>query len=637
MFQEMVDSLKSGIVVYTYASGSDDFFIKDFVAKGHDVSSFDYSTADHMIGKNVYELYPSMRNSSGDAMLRAVLADGIPRDCYFSVNDDEKGECVYKNFVYRLNPYELVITFDNITRHVKAEESLKTVETRYWGIVENLPLLICHFLPDKWKITYANPEFCKYYNLADADIPGISFLMIMPETERAKITTHCSALSLEKPVDTFEFTVSSAERTNILCWTFQAIFDKNGKIQEFQIVGQDITEARNSAAKLSKAIKKAEENDRLKMAFLHNISHEIRTPLNGIMGFADLLNTPDITDIQRQNYTKIIIDSSNRLLAIFNDLLCISTLQTKQEKVNESKVQLNKMLLDILMFFNPAADKKGIDLSFSKRLPDAEAEIYTDDSKLQHVLKNILSNALKFTSCGTIEFGYALKDDFLEFFVKDTGIGIDEKFHSRIFGEFCQADTSVGRKYGGTGLGLSISKGYVELLGGKIWIKSTPDVGSVFYFTIPFKPLKSISSAGHLRYEILNRLDGAKILIVEDEELCYFYLKEFFRAFCPILFHASNGNEAVEICRKNPDIVLVMMDMKMPVMDGFKAVEEIKKFRPQLPVIAETAYACQSDIEKIFASGCDGYIAKPVRRSILLEKIADILNKANSQEPLNPK
>lgn len=631
MFQEMVDSLKSGIAVYTYVPDSDDFFVKDFAIKEHNVSSFDYSTADHIIGKKVYDLYPSMKNSCGDTMLRSVLADGIPRDCYFAVKSDEKDECFYKNFIYRVNPRELVITFDNITRHVKTEESLKTVETRYWGIVENLPLLICHFLPDSRKITYANPEFCKYYNLADEDVSGMDFQMLMPEAERDKITTHCAALNTEKPVDTFELSVKNTEGAKILCWTFQAIFNKNGKVREFQVIGQDITEARGSADKLSKAMKKAEENDRLKTAFLHNISHEIRTPLNGIMGFADLLNTPDLTDIQRQNYTKIIIDSSNKLLAIFNDLLCISTLQTKQEKVNESSVQLNKMLLDILTFFYPAATKKGIDLSFSRRLPDDQAEIYTDDFKLQHILKNILTNALKFTSCGKIEFGYTLKNDVLEFFVKDTGIGIDEKFHSRIFGEFCQVDTSVGRKYGGTGLGLSISKGYIELLGGRIWVKSTPDVGSVFYFTIPFKPLNNISGSQALRYEILNRLDGAKVLIAEDEELCYFYLKEIFRTFCPVLLHASNGAEAVEICRNNPDIVLAVMDLKMPVMDGFKAVEEIKKFRPQLPVIAETAYACQADVDKAFNAGCDDYITKPVKRSILLEKIVGLLNNADSQ------
>ncbi len=631
MFHEMIYSLKSCIAVYTYVSDSDDFIIKDFAVKGHDVSSFDYSSAHHVIGKNVYELYPAMRDSDGDVMLRAVLADGIPRDCYCSVRSEEKGECFYKNFVYRVSPCELVITFDNITRHVRTEQSLKTVETRYCGIVENLPLLICHFLPETWRTTYANPEFFRYYNLKDREMSGINFLLVMPEPERAKIIAHCSALSPEKPVETFEFAFSAGEVARILCWTFQAIFDKNGKIQEFQGVGQDITEARNHAEKLSKALKKAEENDRLKMAFMHNISHEIRTPLNGIMGFADLLNTPDLTDVQRQNYTKIIIDSSNKLLTIFNDLLSISTLQTKQETVNESSVQLNKVLLDILTFYNPSAVKKGIDLSFSRRLPDDQAEVYADDLKLQHILKNILSNAIKFTSCGTIEFGYSLKGDFLEFFIKDTGIGIDEKFHSRIFGEFCHADTSVGRKYGGTGLGLSISKGYVELLGGKIWVKSTPDVGSVFYFTIPFKPLKFISSAAYLRYETLNRLDGAKVLIAEDEELCYFYLKEIFRTFCPVLLHASNGSEAVEICRNNPDIVLAVMDLKMPVMDGFKAVEEIKKFRPQLPVIAETAYAFQADIDKAFAAGCDDYITKPVKRSILLEKIVDLLSKADSQ------
>jgi PAS domain S-box-containing protein len=625
MFQEIIDNIKSGIAVYTYIVSSDDFFIKDFAVKEHKVSPSNYSKTEHLIGKSIYELCPSMKNSVNDNVLRDVLMDGIPRDYFVSVTDDEKNKCVYKNFVYRLNPGELVVTFDNITHHVETAESLKTVESRYCGIVENLPLLIAHFLRDRWQITYVNSEFCKYHNLEKENLVGSSFLLLMPEAEREKIAAHCSGLSPEKPVETFEFVINNGHGKKIQCWTFQAIFDKDDQIKEFQALGQDITEARNTAEKLSKAIKKAEEMERLKSAFLHNISHEIRTPLNGIMGFADLLSAPDITDIQRQNYTKIIVDSGNRLLSIFNDLLSISTLQTKQEKINESNVQLNKLMLDILMFFSPAAAKKNIDFSFSRRLPDIQSEVYADGNKLQHILKNILANALKFTSCGAIEFGYVLKNDFLEFFIKDTGIGIDEKHHSRIFGDFCQADTSIGRKYGGTGLGLSISNGFIELMGGKIWVESTPDIGSTFYFTIPFKPIKSASQTEHVRYEALSKLDDAKVLIVEDEELCYFYLKEVFRTFRPILLHASNGSDAIELCKKHPDIILVLMDMKTPVMDGFKATEAIKKLRPQLPIIAQTAYATHEDIAKAIASGCDDYITKPIKRAVLFEKIVPLL------------
>ena len=625
MFQKIVDNLKSGIAVYTYVISSDDFYVKDFAVKEHNVSAFDYSKTEHLIGKSIYDVCSFAKNSVNDNVLRDVLTDGIPRDYFVSVADDKKCECVYKNFVYRLSPSEIVVTFDNITHHIKTEESLKTVKSRYSGIVENLPLLIAHFLPEQWEITYVNSKFCKYHNLNKENLVGSSFLTVMPEIGREKIAAHCFGLSVERPIETFEFTVNTNQGKITQCWTFQAIFCKNGKIKEFQALGQDITESKHAADKLAKAIKKAEENERLKSAFLHNISHEIRTPLNGIMGFAELLSAPDITDIQRQNYTKIIVDSGNRLLSIFNDLLSISTLQTKQEKISESNVQLNKLMLDVLTFFTPAAAKKSIDFSFSRRLPDAQAEVYADGSKLQHILKNILANALKFTHCGAIEFGYVLKNDFLEFFIKDTGIGIDEKCHTRIFGEFCQADTSIGRKYGGTGLGLSISKGFIELLGGRIWVQSTPDVGSTFYFTIPFKPIKSVSETEQVQYDVLSKLDGAKILIVEDEELCYFYFKEVFRTFRPTLLHASNGSDAIELCKMHPDIILVLMDMKTPIMDGFKATEEIKKLRPQLPIIAQTAYAGHDDIAKAIAAGCDAYVTKPIKRAALFDKIVPLL------------
>lgn len=242
---------------------------------------------------------------------------------------------------------------------------------------------------------------------------------------------------------------------------------------------------------LQRAIAKAEENDRLKTAFLQNMNHEIRTPLNAIAGFTQLLSRNDITDEERESFGSIIENSSAQLVAIINDVLSIASLETKQERLAIEKVNINVVLTDLYAIFKPHADAKGIALEVHTQLSKEQAEIYTDKTKVTQILTNFLSNALKFTHEGHISFGYQLKDEekkpVLEFFIEDTGIGIDNENTEKIFERFRQADLSISYKYGGTGLGLSISRGLVELLGGSIRINSEPGKGSTFYFTLPYQ------------------------------------------------------------------------------------------------------------------------------------------------------
>jgi PAS domain S-box-containing protein len=242
---------------------------------------------------------------------------------------------------------------------------------------------------------------------------------------------------------------------------------------------------------LQKAVAKAEENDRLKTAFLQNMNHEIRTPLNAIAGFTQLLSRNDITDDERVSFGSIIENSSAQLVSIINDVLSIASLETKQETLSIEKVNINEILNDLHAIFKPQADIKGVTLGAHTQLSNEQSEIYTDKTKVTQILTNFLSNALKFTHEGQITFGYQLKDEdkepVLEFFIEDTGIGIDSENIEKIFERFRQADLSISYKYGGTGLGLSISKGLVELLGGTIWVKSEPGKGSTFYFTLPYQ------------------------------------------------------------------------------------------------------------------------------------------------------
>ncbi|HPS12429.1 MAG TPA: HAMP domain-containing sensor histidine kinase, partial [Prolixibacteraceae bacterium] len=226
---------------------------------------------------------------------------------------------------------------------------------------------------------------------------------------------------------------------------------------------------------------------------LHNMSHEIRTPLNAISGFVGLLEDSGITEEDRNSYIQIIQNSSTQLIAIVSDILTISSLETKQEKINVSNVCINELFVELQAIFNQQAMTKNISLIVKQPLNDIQSEIFTDETKITQVLSNLLSNALKFTAEGFIEFGYNLKTDVkpveMEFYVKDSGIGINPEFHTKIFERFRQANKSINKIYGGTGLGLAISKAYIELLGGKIWVQSEPGQGSTFFFTIPYKPV----------------------------------------------------------------------------------------------------------------------------------------------------
>lgn len=372
---------------------------------------------------------------------------------------------------------------------------------------------------------------------------------------------------------------------------------------------------KNTELQLAK--EKAEESDRLKTAFLHNISHEIRTPLNAISGFAGLLNKPDLTEEKRKSYVSIIQSSSNQLISIVTDILTISSIETKQEKLNVSDVCVNNVMVELLAIFNQQALNQNITLYASQQLSDSQSEIKTDRTKLTQVLTNLLTNALKFTHDGGVEFGYTQEDGFLLFHVKDSGIGIEPEYHDKIFERFGQADKSINKIYGGTGLGLAISKAFVELLGGKIWVESQPGNGSTFYFTIPYHR----SNEANPPVLPAKQKEATKtILVAEDEVYNYLYIEELLMDFDIKLIHAKNGKEAVRFFNANPDIDLVLMDVKMPVMTGDEAAKAIKSSRPTIPIVAQSAYALDHERAR-FEGIFDDYLVKPIREDELRSKV----------------
>jgi signal transduction histidine kinase/CheY-like chemotaxis protein len=398
----------------------------------------------------------------------------------------------------------------------------------------------------------------------------------------------------------------------------------NGEKALFEIF-LDITERKVAEAELVKAKEKAEESDRLKTAFLNNISHEIRTPMNAIVGFAALLSEPDTDDLERKSYIDIIMQSSNHLLEIISDIVDISNIDAKLAKSVEREVNVKATLKMLYDQFLPRSEEKNLKLLVEYGLPDQDLLIRTDSTKLTQILSNLVNNAIKFTDEGSIKIGIRHMDGFLEFHITDTGIGIPPLHHSKIFNRFYQVQNSTTRMYEGTGLGLSISKANVELIGGRIWLDSYPGKGSTFYFTIPYKKMTPYSMKKTELVMPDDHIfpDKKKILVAEDIESNFKLIKYFLSRSNVDVLQATNGQEAVEMCLSDRGIDMVLMDIKMPVMDGFTAVRLIRKAKLMVPIIAQTAYS--DDRDSALAVGCNGFISKPFDKKSLLKVMSDYM------------
>jgi|WetSurSiteA1Bulk_404760.scaffolds.fasta_scaffold01284_6 PAS domain S-box-containing protein len=378
---------------------------------------------------------------------------------------------------------------------------------------------------------------------------------------------------------------------------------------------------------LIKAKDKAEESDKLKTAFLANMSHEIRTPMNGILGFAEMLNDNSLSNANRKKYLSIINSNGKMLINLIDDIIDFAKIESGQANIVHDEFSLNNLLSQVQSTFltrNLRKDKSKVRLITKKPFPDEKSFIRTDPIKLRQILTNLVGNAIKFTHKGYIEFGYDLDENgFLRFYVKDTGIGIPPDKLQLIFERFIQADSSPSRKYGGSGLGLAISKGLVELLGGKMWAESTLNEGSMFSFTIPFvratRKIEERQESRHTRTHA--SWEGKLFLIAEDDKFSYKFLEGFLRQTKANVIRASDGREAVEICRNTSNIDLVLMDIQMPEMNGLTATEEIKKFNKTIPIIAQTANAINEEKLRCMEAGCDDFITKPVNITELFEKI----------------
>jgi signal transduction histidine kinase/CheY-like chemotaxis protein len=399
---------------------------------------------------------------------------------------------------------------------------------------------------------------------------------------------------------------------------------------EFGDIGTLFEENNNQRKQLEFAKLKAEESDQLKSSFLTNMSHEIRTPMNAIVGFSDLLLDAELNENDRYEYAKVINNSGQNLVSIIDDLIQMSKIDTNQIKPNFSAINLELFVKEIYNTIKIAIPiNDNINFFVVNPKNSVQTKIVTDEVKLKQVVTNLVTNALKYTKQGFVCFGYEINlvTPEIIFTIKDSGIGIDKKSQEIIFDRFRRIENDFTIKAGGLGLGLAISKAYVEMLEGKISVFSNEGKGATFSFTIPlqYELNKEQDVLGVCKTDFIEHKENGTILIAEDDNINYLLLEKIMKLKEYQIIRAKDGVEAVDICTSDKEIDLVLMDIKMPKLNGFEALEKIKILRPKLPVIAQTAYASVEDKIKIEKAGFVGYVTKPINKEKLFELIEKLI------------
>ncbi|MFP4556463.1 MAG: ATP-binding protein [Bacteroidales bacterium] len=395
-----------------------------------------------------------------------------------------------------------------------------------------------------------------------------------------------------------------------------------------QVKNKTVSENIALQQKLVEARRIADEADMLKSNFLANMSHEIRTPMNGILGFAQLLQHEEVDKEMQSRYLDIISHNGTMLVNLIDDIMDISKIEAGQLPFNKTEVNLDNLMFDLYTFFNEIKfkqEKEHISIRLLNLNDDENSVFYTDEQRIRQVLTNLIGNSLKFTDKGIVEFGYINKreEHLIQFYVRDTGIGVPKDKQDLIFDRFRQVEEGSTRKYGGTGIGLFISKHIVDLLGGKIWLESEPNEGSTFYFSLPYSSMQQKDDETKV-FEPAKRSfnwEDKVIVIAEDVETNYKFLKAILNNTQAELIWAKDGEEAVNICKEKPHVDVVLMDIQMPKLNGYEATAAIRKMNPNIRIIAQTAYAMPNDNIKCIEAGCHDYISKPINSNLLLEKI----------------
>jgi len=528
----------------------------------------------------------------------------------------------------------IAVQWGQYLHRLDAEETLKARESFFQLVTDQMADNIT-VLDLQMRITYCSPSIEKIRGFTTEEVVSQTIQDILtPESYQKLMSIFGEEMALEvsgtgDPDRHITLELEEYHKDGSVIWvesTMSFLRKDNGEATGILVISRDITERKRINQELVTALQRAEESDRLKSAFLANMSHEIRTPMNGILGFTDLLRTPEMPYAEQMRLLDIVEQSGHRLFNLINDLIDISRIESGQMPVYPEEVALKGLFDELHQFFSHDAHKKGLQLEF---LPDSASDtplITIDKTKLHSIMSNLIKNAIKFTEQGQITFGYQFTRHDVSMFVEDTGIGIPADKTRMIFDRFGQADLSFQRGYEGAGLGLSISKAYVEMLGGTIHVASTVGKGSKFMVTIPLQTGKRATEATDDLQQVCHDTDGNSapplhILVAEDDEVTREYLSIILKTHARQIDYVESGLDAVAYIKSHPTCNLVLMDIKLYGIDGLEATRRIRTFNSNVIIVAQTAYALSGDRERAIESGCNDYITKPMNKEVLIRLI----------------
>lgn len=517
----------------------------------------------------------------------------------------------------------------------KAKERFSESEKRFAQMMQEINMFFINLDLDS-RIIFCNKYLLSNTGYKEDELIGKSSIDIFtPEGERERTQEALQKLFQDNTgLHYFESKILTKDKRELyVAWHNTVITDADGKIKGISSLGENITEKQVTFDKLKEAKEKAEESNRLKSVFLQNISHEIRTPMNAIIGFISMLKESPVDEETRDRFYEIINTSGERLISTVNALIDISQVETQQIKVYNSEVNLREILTNYVDSATPLAAKRNNKITCTSKYFTAEVWLYSDRNLLASIFTNLIANAIKFTSNGTIEIGSRDEGNDIVFFIKDTGIGIPKHRLDAIFDRFVQADSSLSRSYEGSGLGLSIAKAYAQLLGGDVSVESEEGKGSTFFFNIPKVEVKKLKKreTNQTKGTEGSLHQGSRILVVEDDELSYLFLKKLLEEKGLEIVYAANGADAIKMVRNDTEISLVLMDIKMPEMSGEEATRQIRTFNRDIPIIAQTAFAMPADRNRFIEIGCNDYISKPIERDKLIRLLEKYLNSPNGE------
>lgn len=615
-FRQFFENIGSGVAVYDARNDGSDFVFRDFNKSAEKIEKI---SRDNVLGKSVQECFPSIKKFGLFAVLQRVWRTGVPEHHPVSMYEDQRIVGWRENHVFKLPGGEIVAVYDDVTREKQVEAKLKIISTA----IEQNPAAVV-ITDQEANIEYVNPKFTALTGYSSEEVLGKNPRILQSGEMGREIYEELWQAILAGREWRGEFL--NKKKNGELYWedaNISPVINEKGEITNFVAVKEDITEKKKLWSELVEAKEKAEESDRLKSCFLANISHEIRTPMNGILGFSALLKEPRLSGEEKEQYIELIHESGKRMLSIINNLIDISRIETGEMSLYPGTTSINEVLENIHVSFNKQAQEKSLSFACEVGLSAKDSVMVTDKARLSQILSHLVGNALKYTSEGEVAFGYKKNGEMLEFYVRDTGIGISREHQSKIFERFRQVSLDATREYEGAGLGLSLSKKFVEMLGGSMWLDSVPGKGSTFYFTLPYTGfLKSKAQAKRDSEEEHSPFpSGFTILVVDDDSISRLLLKGVLSGQRVKVILAENGKEAVEKVEQEPDIRVVLMDMKMPVMNGYEATSRIKEIRPNLPVIAQTAFADPDERKTARDAGCDVVLPKPINSEELLAEI----------------